>query len=1158
LRCLAPALGRFLEEAMMLTRSLVAVLLSVSALVAQSVTGSISGVVLDRTSMAVVQAKVTLTNEATGIVRTAPVESTGDFVFASVAPGRYTVTAEAEGFKKAEVRGVALSTSDRLSVGRIVLDVGAVVEKVVVQAQVTPVEVENSDRSGIVTAEQMARGMTRNRNLLGLVAMLPGAVLDDASNILEADNSGTAPTPTFGGVSNVFNSVMVDGVTSNGNNTQYFNAAVTMEAVEEVKVLPNNFKAEYGRNGGTMILAVTKQGTSQFKGTAFYYMRNDFLNANSAWNNFQGVARPKYRYNTWGGSLTGPVYIPGKFNRDRNKLFFMFSEEAQPRILPQSIFQATMPTAAERAGDFSQSVDTNNRRITITDPLAKAAFPNNVVPASRIYQPAQNLLNMFPQPNFFNTAVSRYTYNYLFQETPKMSWHQEVVRLDYNATDKLKLYGRAYTGYQPQEGYFGDAQGQAWPFLYSVVNWQTPGVAVGGTYTATPTVVLEFSAGFIAQSIIVQPGGAKGWDAVDRNKLGVTIPQIYPANNPAGVVPTATFGGVSNAARIGVRKDFPDHYYGPRSTSNTTLSKVWGPHTFKVGLYAEKHRYFRPSQTDYTGSIAFDNDGNNALNTGYAYSNALTGAFRQYTEADQHPRYDLRMTTLQWFAQDTWKVTRRLTLDVGMRFAWAASYHQADGNAVNWQLDRYDRSKAPAMYVPALNAQRARVAQNPLTGELYPLAYLTAFVPGTGDTRNGVVRQSDAGVPSGFVHGRGVVPSPRFGFAWDVAGDGKTAIRGGVGYTVSATPNIGFTGVTAQVDNVASSPTLFYGSLTDIRPGSAIVFPSGYTTMNPDLKLPSIINYSLGVQRAVGFGTVVEVAYVASLGRQINQNQNLNTLPYGARFLPSSLDATNGNRPLSDTYLYPYLGLGGVTVSRTANSNYQSLQTQANRRFSHGLQFGAVYTWSKSLGYSGAFPTYVSNRLNYGKTSLNRDHSVTVNWLYDLPKASRLWNSRIARVAGDGWQMSGIAHFQTGRVASVTYSRSDGVDAYGGGDITNRPMILANPNLARGERSFSRYFNTDVFSLPAAGQIGTSPLDAITGPGKNNWDLSLYKNFKLHEKKTLQFRWELYNAFNHASWSGVNTSARFDAAGKQINATFGQITGSAPGRIMQGVLRFSF
>ena len=1136
--------------------ALILAVLSVPTCVAQSVTGVISGVVLDRSSMAVTQAKVILINEATGVARTAPVDVGGDFVFPSVTPGRYTVTAEADGFKKSEIRGIVLSTSDRLSVGKLVLDIGAVVERVVVEARATPVEVENSDRSGVVTSEQMQRGMTRNRSLLGLVTMLPGAVLDDTANILEADNTGTNPTPTFGGVSNVFNSVMVDGVSSMGNNTQYFNANITMEAVEEVKVLSNNYKAEYGRNGGTMILVASKQGGSVFHGTAFYYMRNEFFNANSAWNNFQGVGRPKYRYNTWGGSLTGPVYIPGKFNQRRNKLFFMFSEEAQPRILPQSIFQATMPTAMERAGDFSQSVNNSNKVITITDALAKSPFPNNIVPASRIYKPAQNMLNMFPMPNFFNTAISKYTYNYIFQETPKMSWHQEVVRLDYNATEKLRLYFRGYTGYQPQEGYFGDGQGQAWPFLYSVADWRTPGLATGGTYTLNPSTVLEFSAGLMALSIKVQPGGPKGWDAVDRTKLGVTIPQIYPANNPQNVVPSATFGGVSSAPSIGVRKDFPDNYYGPRSTLNVTLSKVYNSHTFKFGTFAEKHRYFRAAQTDYTGTISFSNDGNNALNTGYAYANAMTGTYTQYSEASTHPRYDLRMTMLQWFAQDTWKVTRRLTIDYGMRFGWAANYHQADGIAANFQLNGYNPAQIPKMYVPALNAQKVRMAQNPLTGEFLPLGYLTAFVPGTGNPRNGVVMQSDA--PSGFVNGRGIVPAPRFGFAWDLTGDGKTAIRAGIGYTVSSTPNIGFTGVTAQTDNLATTPTLFYGTLNSIQPGSAVLFPSSFSAMYPDLKLPSVINYSIGIQRSVGFGTVVEVAYVAGLGRQVNQNEALNTLPYGTRFLPKSLDASNSNKPLPDTYLYPYQGVGSITMSRTSNSNYQSLQTQANRRFSHGMQFGAVYTWSKSLGYVGNFPVYVDNKLNYGKTSLNRDHSVTVNWLYDMPLASKLWNHRIMRLAGDGWQMSGVAHFQTGRVAAVTYSRSDGLDTYGGGDITNRPMLLTNPNLPSDQRTFKTYFNTAAFALPAPGQIGTSPVDAITGPGKNNWDLSLYKNFTLHEKKTLQFRWELYNALNHASWSGVNTSAQFNPSGQQINGTFGQVTGSTPGRIMQGVLRFSF
>ncbi len=803
-------------------------LLTVSIASAQTASGVISGRIADSSDMAVAQANVTLSYDETGDARQGRVDASGDFVFPGLLPGRYTITVQAAGFKKVEMKSVNLAASERLSVGKLVLEIGAVVETVTVAAQVTPVEVENSDRSGLVTSEQMQRGLTRNRNLLGLVAMLPGAVLDDTGNILEGDNTGTAPTPSFGGIGNSFNTVTVDGVNAAGSNTQYFNASVTMEAVEEVKVLANNFKAEYGRSGGAMIMAVTRTGSNKFRGSAFYYMRNEAFNANSAWSNYLNSPRPKYRYNTFGGSFSGPVNV----GRLKNKLFFSFSEEAQPRTLPQPIVQFTMPSALERAGDFSKTVDTNGKLISIQDPLNnKTPFPGNTIPQAQISKSGQNLLNLFPVPNFFDTTISKHTFNYRYQESPTMKWHQEVIRLDYNATNKLRVYGRGYTGFQPQQGYFAGAQAQPWPFLANRVDWQNPSGSIGGTYTASPSVVIEFSAGFQYQMIKVYPLADEGYDAVNRQKLGIDIQQMYPAKNPNQVLPNASFGGVSLAPGIGVRGDFPDSYFGPRSTANGSISKLKGSHTLKAGLFIEKHRYFRESTVNFNGTLDFSNDSNSSLNTNYAYSNALTGTFTKYTESDSRPQADLRSTVLQWYGQDTWKVTRRLTLDIGARFSWAVPYHPANMTGMNWQQDSWNQSKEVTLYVPGTVGGKS-VAVDPRNGNTVARALSTAVIPGSGDARNGMVKQ--AGLPTGFIDPKGVQLAPRFGFAWDVLGDGKTAIRGGIGYTVTPNPNVGFTGVQSMVTNLTTTPSFFYGTLNSINPNAAgVVFPNAVTFLSP-------------------------------------------------------------------------------------------------------------------------------------------------------------------------------------------------------------------------------------------------------------------------------------------------------------------------------------
>jgi hypothetical protein len=258
---------------------------------------------------------------------------------------------------------------------------------------------------------------------------------------------------------------------------------------------------------------------------------------------------------------------------------------------------------------------------------------------------------------------------------------------------------------------------------------------------------------------------------------------------------------------------------------------------------------------------------------------------------------------------------------------------------------------------------------------------------------------------------------------------------------------------------------------------------------------------------------------------------------------------------LPDDYLRPYLGYTSVSVPRTSSSSYHSLQVQANRRFARGLQFGANWTWSKNMGYMGAYPVYLGNDLNYGKTSLDRTHIVSVNWLADIPRASRLWNTRAVRMVLDGWQFSGASTLQSGRPWSVGYSLVSGLDLLGGGDWS-RPVMIGNPALSWGDRTNMRVFNTSAFAPPGA-TIGNAPIDVFRGPGRHNWDASLSKNCKL-EKTNLQFRWEVYNVFNHASFNSVDNTARFDALGNQVNTRFGQVTGSLTPRVMKAALNFSF
>ncbi len=403
---------------------------------------------------------------------------------------------------------------------------------------------------------------------------------------------------------------------------------------------------------------------------------------------------------------------------------------------------------------------------------------------------------------------------------------------------------------------------------------------------------------------------------------------------------------------------------------------------------------------------------------------------------------------------------------------------------------------------------------------------------------------------------------PRIGFAYDVFGDGKTAIRGGAGMFYNTRERGGTNYSLPTNPPIQFTPSIFYGNMETFINSGSVLFPSSVTGLARDNQPPTIYSYSFGVQRDIGFKTVLDVAYVGSLGRHLSQARNFNTLPYGVRFLPESQDPTTG-RPLPDAFLRPIPAYGGVTyIENASSSNYHSLQVQGNRRFSKGLQFGASWTWSKAMdftsGDNGGVAMYVPLRVwNYGKSSYDRTHVFVVNWLWDVPKATALWNNRGLGVVLDNWQVSGIASFLSGMPSGIGFSTTDGADITGGGDGA-RIVVLDKAVLPRGERTIARFFDPTVFARPARGTYGNAPKDVVRGPGVNSWDLSLFKNFPVNEQARFQFRWELYNAFNHAQFQGMDTGARFDAVGNQVNSRFGALTSTGPGRVMQGSLRFFF
>jgi hypothetical protein len=323
------------------------------------------------------------------------------------------------------------------------------------------------------------------------------------------------------------------------------------------------------------------------------------------------------------------------------------------------------------------------------------------------------------------------------------------------------------------------------------------------------------------------------------------------------------------------------------------------------------------------------------------------------------------------------------------------------------------------------------------------------------------------------------------------------------------------------------------------------------------------MNYSLSVQRDIGYGAVVDIAYAGSLGRHLLWRRDINPIPLGANFDPRNVDPTVRGRPLPAAFLRPIAGYNNITMMEGASSsNYHSLQASAKRRFTAGLQFGLAWTWSKAMDFNDtdteAISALVPVRVwNYGLASFDRTHMLKINYLWDIPKV-RAGNA-LARQVLNGWHVSGISSFSSGEPLGVSYSTTVAVDTTGSPSQGARVVVTGNPVLPKDERTFYRNFRTEVFRLPAVGTVGNAAKTLFRGPGINNWDIALFKSIPIHENARLQFRWETYNTFNHTQFSNVDTGARFDTAtGEQVNTRFGQFTVARSPRQMQFALRLYF
>jgi hypothetical protein len=1129
---------------------------------AQNVSGTLTGTVLDPVRAVIPGAEIRLTNRATGVTVQSTTNDVGMFVFTPVLPGTYTLEVGLPGFRTLTVREIAVSAAERRSLGNLTLEVGEVEQRVEVTADASFVQTASAERAGLISGDQVMSLAIKGRDFLGLMITLPG-VIDT--------NVGSREVVMTGNVLNGLHinggrttSIMyaLDGISSvdTGSNSSVHNAP-NMDAISEVKVLTSNYQAEYGRNSAGTINVIMKGGGRDFHGSGYWYYRHESLNANNFFSNRSGTPRPVYRFNNAGYSIGGPVFIPGKFNTNKDKLFFFFSQEYVRRRLYPGTRYVTTPSALEREGDFSQTFDLNGQLIKINDPLNnKTQFPNNVIPASRINPLGQAILKFFPLPNHVDPVASlKYARNYVSNVSGFNPRRQDVVRIDYNISSTLNSYFRLIRDNDDEEWPYGSWV--AGNLNYDLTNTLRPQRGRGGVLNLTkifsPTTVNEFTAGFSTRGQTFNPIEP---EKVARSRMG-NIGQWYPQSNESGAIPNVTFGGVQNYINPSLG-NIPYTNENPVFTFADNFSWLRGTHALKFGIYIERMRKDEVGGPNTRGGFAFDRNTNNPLDSNYAFSNALLGNFNSYSEGTFRPYSHYRYTQVEWYVQDSWKVHPRLTLDLGLRLYSSPAAHDDRYNITTFVPSLYDSSKAAVLIRPGKNAAGQRVGVDPRDGTIYPLPYIGLFVPGSGTYAPGMV-VGGQGFASGLYEAPAVAFGPRAGFAYDPAGDGKTSIRGGIGLFYDRPQGNIYSGTNGQPP-VAYTPTLYFSTLDTFLQAQGTVGPTSVNAPDTgDQPLPQVINFSFGVQRQVGFGTVVDTSYVGSLGRSLLYQYNLNPIPMYARFNPANRDTTTASSPLPDNFLRPYQGLGDINVRGFGvPSNYHSLQIAANRRMADIVQYGVAYTYSKNLGvtegdFNNVSPYFSYRDWNYGLLPFDLTHTLSINYAWTLPNlGKRLDVKALDYVLGD-WQISGITSFFSGVPFTPGMALSDGADLTGSSEGA-RITMLSDPYIPKGERTFSKNFRTEAFARTAKNSFGNAGTAVLRRPGTNNWDISISKRVVIDEDKFVQFRTELFNAFNHTQFSDYDRTARFDAAGNQINANFGAYNSARDPRRIQLSLRLMF
>jgi hypothetical protein len=1171
------------------------VLLLTSGASAQTVTGSMSGTVVDATGQVIPGADVVIVHENSGEQRGTVTTEIGAFVFPALTPGPYTIRVSLAGFRTLEVKANVVQANSRLAIGSLRLEIGEFNEAVTVSSVGQFLATTQTSHQAVLDLKQVTNLSIRGRDPISLLKVLPGVALLANDQETFGGSFATA-VPAIQGSSTRGQTIYVDGINGGDGGGQgggggNFSGATNLDAIAEVNVQMAAYTAEYGLKGGAQVNFVTKHGGTEYHGTAYTYQRATAFNSTNYFNKQANIPKPEYRYSTLGGNLGGPVPATNK------KLLFFYSLDDTQLKDPNILRRWMMPTDLERRGDFSQTRTPAGTLIQIRDPLTNAPFPGNVIPANRLDPRGLALLNMLPMPNATGSG-----YNDLTQEEsiphPR---RQHLFRVDYRPSTQDTFSFKGQTWYTKSVGYNVAGASARWGLVRQRYDFTADQGKLDYTRILGKNTVLEANAGVFNSHEDGPPEDQKALASIQRTSFPAlaNMPQFAAANNPLNLIPRVMWGNFQSS---GSNDWIPNITYDGRwpitgqdtaFNVSVNLTHTRGAHTFKTGAMRERENFGQARSGTFGGEFSFANDAANPNNTGFAFSNALLGQVTSYTESMGRPGDNRQQNTYAWYVQDTWKLHPQLTLDAGLRMYKSGLPLHVTGESSIFSFDVFDPTwggKPPVLFRP-VTTSAGRRAVNPLTGEVLPASFIGLTVPGTGYTCgvitpttpctiNGVVPQEDNNYVEGgrgFTEPTPVQFDPRLGVAWAinprtvVRAAGGTFHEGSGGFYVTGGPAFRFDRVVRYTD--------FDSFLT----GTSVTSPVNVTgTLRQD-KRPAVYRYTAAVQRELGWHMVIDVAYIGDQTRYLPVTKNYNSLAAGARFRSENRDLTvtpTAANPgaLPDVFLRPIVGFGDISITEPiGRSSYNSLQTQLTRRFTGGIELSGSYTWARGYQnfFANNYPANNNNTVNGAQIFQNnplppdertrsniQEHVVVASYSIDLPNAGQ---SAPARWLLHNWSVSGISTFATGGIGGVTFTTTDNFDFTGGGERCGTPDgqypdQTGDARLSSGDRTIDRWFNTSVFQRPGGrGGIGNNcNNDKITLPGFHNHDLSIFKTFPMRGNQKMQFRWEIYNLFDSLSFNEIDTSAIFDAAGNQTDTNFGKVISARNERRMQFSLRYLF